>query len=186
MNRFLLFGIVSIAIGVSGCSSGASTSNNGSANTAGTGDTVSSSTVPDPGNSNIQPQTAATVPVGPEVATPDSMLAGKKKLVDANPNAPIPEPQRNPGPENSEIATTMDKQGNFIELRWFNGDPIIVKAERTIFGPGKATIKIWLKNGKELTVSGDKVDSLATVQKDTLLVLAGVKRQPSAADTGAK
>ncbi len=177
MKRILLFGIVSIAITVAGCSSGASTPSNGSANTAG---------LPDAGNSSIQPQTAATVPVGPEVATPDSMLATKKKMVDTNPNAPIPEPQRNPGPENSEIATTMDKQGNFIELRWFKGDPLIVKAERTIFGPEKSTIKIWLKNGKELTVSGDKVDSLATVQKDALLVLAGVKRAPTAGDTGAK
>lgn len=176
MNRILLFGIVSIAITVAGCSSGASTPSNGSANTAG---------LPDAGNSSIQPQTAATVPVGPEVATPASLLA-KKRLVDSDPNAPIPEPQRQPGAENSEIATTMDKQGNFIELRWFNGDPMMVKAERTIFSATKSTIKIWLKNGKELTVSGDKVESLATVQKDALLVLAGVKRAPTAGDTGAK
>lgn len=183
MRGILLIGILLTALFVVGCSSGpAAGTNSGTNNSSNTTKSENvNSTAP-------QPQTAATVPVGPEQAVPatNPMAGQRKPLVETDPNSPIPEPQRNPGPENSEIAVTMDKQGNFVELRFFKADPHIVKAERIMSSPGKSVVKIWLNNGKVISAPGDSFESLATVPKATLYGLVGVKSKPSAADTGAK
>ena len=186
MTRILLFGIVSIAMFAAGCSSGTAVSpNSGSANTANARNAEPSA---NPANSDSQPGTLASVPVAPEVpGTASGPLAEKtrKPLVDTNPGGPIPEGQRVPASENSEIATTMDKAGNFVETRYFKTDPMLVKVQRTWLGPGKSTLKIWLKNGKEVTASGDKIENLSIAPIPSLLALAGVKTA-APADTGAK
>lgn len=184
MTRILLFVIVSIAMFAAGCSSGTVASNSGSANSANARNAAPSA---NPANSDSQPGTLASVPVAPEVpGTASGPLAGrtKKPLVDTNPGGPIPEGQRVPASENSEIATTMDKAGNFIETRYFKTDPMIVKVQRTWLGPGKSTLTIWLKNGKQVNASGDSIENLAIAPIPSLLALAGIKTAPGG--TGAK
>ena len=185
MTRILLFVIVSIATLAAGCSSGAAVSQNSvSANTANARNAEPSA---NPANSDSQPGTVASVPIAPEVpGTASGPLVEKRKtLVDSNPGGPIPEGQRVPASENSEIATTMDNAGNFVETRYFKTDPMLVKVQRTWLGPGRSTLKIWLKNGKEVTASGDKIENLSIAPIPSLLALAGVKTA-APADTGAK
>ena len=186
MTRILLFVIVSIALFAAGCSSGTATTSTN----AGSTNSANNTTAPvsaNPANSDSQPGTVASVPIAPEVpGTASGPLVEKRKtLVDSNPGGPIPEGQRVPASENSEIATTMDKAGNFVETRYFKTDPMLVKVQRTWLGPGKSTLKIWLKNGKEVTASGDKIENLSIAPIPSLLALAGVKTA-APADTGAK
>ncbi|MBP7377019.1 MAG: hypothetical protein KA956_11135 [Pyrinomonadaceae bacterium] len=189
MKRILLFGILLIAMTVSGCSSGAATNSNARAGntanrSANPSNTVTETTVT---NTDVQTGTLASVPVGPEQGTvaANGIDAKRKLAVDADPGGPIPESQRLPASENSEMATTMDKAGNFVETRYFKSDPKLVKVQRTWLGPGKSTLKIWLKNGKEVTVSGDSIPNLAEAPVTSLLALAGIKTA-APGDTGAK
>ena len=69
------------------------------------------------------------------------------------------EPTRVPAAGYSEIASTMDKQGNFVETRYFKGKQAIEKVERTWLGPTNTSLKITLKGGKVLTTSGDNIDT---------------------------
>jgi len=187
MNRILLFGIVLIAIFVTSCSSGASTTSN--ADVAGTNSApaANSPMSANPANSDSQPGTVAEVPAAPEVTAPAANgIEFKRKInVDANPNGPIPEGPRVPASENSEMSTTMDKAGNFVETRYFKKDPMLVKVKRTWLAPGKSTLVITLKNGKEVTAPGDSIPNLAVAPIPALLALAGIKTA-APADTGAK
>ena len=187
MTRILLFLIVSIAMFAAGCSSGtAPTSTNSASGNSSSSQTAEPSA--NPASSNSQQGTVASVPVAPEVPGPASgPLSGVKTgkpLVDSKPDGPIPEPQRVPASENSEMSTTMDKAGNFVETRYFKTDPLLVKVQRTWLGPGKSTLKIWLKNGKQVDASGDSVENLSIAPIPSLLALAGVKTAPGS--TGAK
>lgn len=189
MKRILLFLIISIAIFAVGCSSGASTATNAGAGNTANRSADPSNTVTETGvaNANVQTGTLASVPAGPEQGTvaANGMDAKRKVMVDTGPGGPIPEGQRVPASENSEIATTMDKAGNFVETRYFKTDPMLVKVQRTWLGPNKSTLKIWLKNGKEVTASGDSIPNLAGAPVASLLALAGIKTA-APADTGAK
>lgn len=186
ITRVLLFVILSVAVFAAACSSGTTTTpaNSASGNPSGS---QTAEPLAGQANSNSQQGTVASVPVAPEAPGPVSgPLTGppRKPLVDSNPNGPIPEPQRVPASENSEMSTTMDKAGNFVETRYFKTDPMLVKVQRTWLGPGKSTLKIWLKNGKEVTASGDKIENLSIAPIPSLLALAGVKTVPGS--TGAK
>lgn len=187
MNRILLFGIVLIAIFVISCSSGASTASNAEVAAANSAPPANSPLSANPANADSQTGTLAEVPAGSEVTAPAANgIEFKRKLnVDANPNAPIPEGPRVPASENSEMSTTMDKAGNFVETRYFKADPMLVKVKRTWLGPGKSTMIITLKNGKVVTAAGDSIPNLAIAPIPTLLALAGIK-QAAPADTGAR
>lgn len=186
MTRILLFVIVLIAMFAAGCSSGAAT-NSMNAVSANTPNDQTAPVPANPANSDSQPGTVASVPVAPEAPGTASgpLLEKRKTLVDSNPGGPIPEGQRVPASENSEISTTMDKSGNFIETRYFKTDPMLVKVQRTWLGPGKSTLKIWLKNGKQVNAAGDSIENLAVAPIPSLLALAGIKTA-APADTGAK
>lgn len=187
MTRILLFVIVFSAAAAAGCSSGTANSGGPAAN----GGNTSQSTVPsaNPPNANSEPGTVASVPVAPEVpGTASGPLSGGKTgktLVDTDPGGPIPEGQRVPASENSEMSSTMDKAGNFVETRYFKTDPMLIKVQRTWLGPNKSTLKIWLKSGKIATASGESIPNLAVAPISSLLALAGV-RSAAPADTRAK
>ncbi len=85
MKRILLFGILLIAMTVSGCSSGAATNSNARAGntanrSANPSNTVTETTVT---NTDVQTGTLASVPVGPEQGTVAANgIDAKRKLAD--------------------------------------------------------------------------------------------------------
>ena len=121
----------------------------------------------------------------PGLAANNSKMTKDRKLVDT-PGA-AKEPTRVPAAGNSEIATTMDKHGNFVETRYFKGNQAIEKVERTWLGPTSKSLKITLKGGKVLTVSDNEISDFANTSVTAFLEMVGIK-QPvvSAPGTGAK
>ncbi len=168
--------VVTTLVFLLGCGSGANT--NTAANTART----NGSNVSNAGPAN---QIAAGIPEQP-VANADANtpgqgpieMANKRKLVDTNPNGPILEPSRAAAPENSQFAYTMDKQGHFLEERYFVDNRYLTRAERTWLEPGQSTITVWLKNGKQVKIDGGQVRDLKNIPIETLLGLVGVKVAP--------
>ena len=116
------------------------------------------------GNSNID---ANSPPAG------DVAMGNKRGIVDGPAGPPMAPPVKN-APENSTLATTMGKNGAFIETRVFTADPFVAKVEKTSLGPNQ-TAKIFLKNGRVVSVAADKIGAIGTVTLATIRELAGVK-----------
>lgn len=115
----------------------------------------------------------------------NSLKPNVKPLVDSA-GTPVP-PTRIPAPENSEVATTMDASGNFVENRWFKNHPQLSRIERTWLDAEKSTLKIYLRDGRVVTAPGDSVKTLPSHPSSSFLELAGL-RAPAKVDpaTGAK
>ena len=161
-----------------------------------------------PSQANVPPQintgTAQNVtPLEPSVGDgqvsptdqnmPGMAAKGGKKMVDVPQTGPTPPPTRIPAGENSEMTTTMDKEGRFIETRYFKSDRVLAKAERTWLGPADSTIKYTLRNGKEFSASGANIVDMSRATIAELLANAGItptapKTKPSSVNdpTGAK
>lgn len=157
---------------ISGCGSSSDTGTRAASNTSPAANSAAPVNAPVPGipTNAAVPANDANVPsAGP------LDMANRRKISDTNPNGPVPPPTRTPGPENSEFDTTMDKQGNFVEERFFKDHPVLIKAIRTLYGPNNSEVKVYLKSGKVVTIPGNKVDVLSKVQTSLLLSLAGVK-----------
>jgi hypothetical protein len=115
----------------------------------------------------------ADVPSQGPIETPN-----RKKEFDTNPNGPIRPATRVAAPENSEFANSMDKQGHFLEERYFVANKYLTQAERTWLAPGESTVKVWLKNGRQVSIPGEKISDLKNIPIENLLALAGVKVAP--------
>ena len=83
-----------------------------------------------------------------------------------------------PEPDDSEYYTTMDKNGSAIETRAFHNNPQLIKVVRTWKGVDQKTIEIYLKSGKVVKLSGDKITNINTAPASVFLDAAGIK-QPS-------
>lgn len=133
-------------------------------------------------NATVAPGIPFSQPQSNELANTSSegniAMADRRKITDNPATGPIPPPPTRPAPENSEVSTTMGKDGAFIETRVFKDHPQILKMEKTWKSPKDSQIKIWLRNGKMLTIAGDKIESIAAVATATVLSLAGVKPPP--------
>jgi len=191
MNKFLIVSVLA-SLFAFGCSSSNQTNENrtnavpanGTSNTAIANTQLSGI----PANTEPTPGTIDEIPVVPmpDGANANTVkLSRNRKLVDT-PGA-ANEPTRVPAGENSEVSSTMDKQGNFVESRFFKGHPQLDKVERTYLDPKNSTLKIFLKGGKVVTVSGDKIQDFVGTTSAMYLELAGVKApKVSISGTGAK
>jgi hypothetical protein len=94
--------------------------------------------------------------------------------VQANNNPNIKPVQASaPAPFDSTIATTMNKQNQFLETRTFRSDPLIQKMERL---QEVKKIRLYLKNGKIVDVPYDKGMMLFTSgSPQDILNAAGIK-----------
>lgn len=189
IKKILLFLPIFVFWIASGCSSATiETKTNSATGNASNSQNGSNQTVVNSANGNTSPTVAESIPVvenQPDITVNNPKLNKDRKLVDT-PGA-AHEPTRVPAAGNSEIASTMDKQGNFVETRYFKGNQSIERVERTWLGPNNTSLKITLKGGKVLTISGDKISDFGKTPITTFLELAGVKAPAiSAPGTGVK
>lgn len=128
--------------------------------------------VPDPNATPLQPP---PVPADQQIAAaqPDGSN-GRRQIVDVPQTGPTPPPQRVPAGENSEMTTTMDKAGRFVETRYFKSHPQISTAQRVWNDASSSTIRITLKNGKVLTAPGASISNMLSATSVDLLRAAGV------------
>lgn len=172
-----------------GCSSSSETKTNVKAANSLPANTTNTNTliVGDPDSVAPTPGTLDQIPVAemPEGTNANTTtLNQRRKMVD---NPGVPKSMSVPAGENSEISSTMDKQGNFVETRRFNAHSQLDKVERTYLSTENSSLKIYLKGGKVVTVSGNQVKNIAAASSADFLALAGIKtRAVSNAGTGAK
>lgn len=103
-------------------------------------------------------------------------LKSKGGSGDTNP-APIPAVAATPNaaPDNSELSSTMNAQGTPIETRVFKSNPTLAKIERTFADLENPVTKVYLKNGKVLTMPKGAVEKPETATADEILRAVGVK-----------
>ena len=129
------------------------------------------------------PLQAAPVDPNQQIAAADPSASGRRRIVDVPQTGPTPPPQRVPAGENSEMTTTMDKAGRFIETRYFKSHPQIVKAEKIFIDTTNSVVSLTFKNGKQANFPGGKVPSLLAATSVDLLIAAGIK--PAGSDPSA-
>lgn len=78
-------------------------------------------------------------------------------------------------PDNSEMSTTMDEKGNFVETRKFINNPDLDKLERIIKDPKNIKLKVYLKNGKVYDLAEGKLKNYKTDAAYSILEAVGVK-----------
>ena len=75
----------------------------------------------------------------------------------------------------------MNASGQVFETRVFKENPQLAKVEMLWISPTDKKVKIYLKSGKIVQDSGERIDNLTTVSTSVLLEIAGVKpAQPKA------
>lgn len=83
-------------------------------------------------------------------------------------------------PDNSEISTEMNKQGQPVETRTFKDNPSLDKVVRTYITLENPQVKVYLKNGKILDLPKGKIDNPFNVPANEILTAVGVATQKSA------
>ena len=180
----VVLGLAGIFI-LSGCSStsdepskvkATETANSTTANTA----AVNTETGIAPAQPADANSTASTGPIGPAANRMDSRLMEMRKAgqagSDIDPAAAALKNAR-PAPDNSTFASYLTDAG--YEIRTFNNHPQLLKAEKKTASDGKQSLKIFLRDGKIVQASANKVPTLSTAPAALLLEAAGVG-QPAA------
>jgi hypothetical protein len=80
------------------------------------------------------------------------------------------------GLENSQIATTMNADGQAVEVRVFKDHPQLARVEATWLGPKEKLVRITLRNGSTVEVHTDQLPNLATAMAKQLVQLAGAAK----------
>ena len=86
-----------------------------------------------------------------------------------------------PAPDNSEIFTELKEEP--IETRIFKNHPQLIKVVKSGIPP-KQTIKVYLKNGKVVSLPGEKIPNLGVEPAADILQAAGVQPPPPPAAPG--
>lgn len=191
MKKYLVLTVV-VSLFTFGCSTSNQTTENGTnpaaTNRVSNAPAANTQTTGVPGNAGPTPGTIDQIPVVPmpEGANANTAKLNRDRKIVDTPGV-AKEPTRVPAAENSEVSSTMDKEGNFVESRFFRGNPQLDKVERTYSSPSISTLKIFLKGGKVVTVPGDKVKDFVGSSSSVYLELAGIKAPGvSAPGTGAR
>lgn len=106
--------------------------------------------------------------------------AGTNVLVNANRVQVIPKepkPMVMTAPEESEYTSELTDVAR--EVRTFKNHPQLLKVEKTIKSDSQ-TVKVYLRNGKVVTISPDKVRSIRYDAASSFLAAAGVIPPPPA------
>lgn len=159
-------GIACLWLCLGGCSSGSTETANVAAgptpSTAGPVVSTNAATV----SSNVQAP-AANASNGFQV------VKGRRRpqtVVSSGSSVPL---EFRPGPENSEIATTMNDKGQPVEVRVFKGNAQLNRVEAVWLGPSDKLVKITLRNGGTVEVRTDRIANLGSAPSDLLVQLAG-------------
>jgi len=81
----------------------------------------------------------------------------KPAAKDAPPVDPNAKPITQSAPDNSEFQSLMNNQGQPVEMRVFKNHPTILKVEKIYVTLENPMIKIYLKNGKTVNLTADKI-----------------------------
>lgn len=174
MKLFVLLIVLTLIAGSSGCSSSKSTQKN----EARTGNSSPNAANANTGSPEMASQTVSVDAVAPVDNQPglaaNAARPNKRAMVDAGGEAPPP--MRSPAAENSEVATSMGKDGSFIEIRWFKNHPQLERVEQTWADDGKSsTLKIFLRGGRVVNASGNGVSQMPSHPSTGFLELAGLR-----------
>jgi hypothetical protein len=164
----LIFVLGVFSVGVSGCSSNPSNLSPGKT-PAGkpTTSTVRAAVA------NLDNGTSQQTPL--PVSNTDNAVAGGRRVPPPRTvllGTPPPLEFRK-GAENSRTATTMNSDGQAVEVRIFKGHPKLARVEATWLGPKEKLVRITLRDGSTLEVRTDQLADLATATSEQLLKLAG-------------
>ncbi len=169
MKKFILLTVFINLIIFTACSSetsGTKPANTANANTANV-NAANNGVVVDMDNANL--------PSANTNADFNIQQAVNRKVVNAPANYKEPgavKPAGVAAPYNSTIVSTMSKQNEFLEIREFQGDPLLLRAERT---QENKKIKLFLKNGKVIEMPYDKNALFLGASPNELLSAAGVQ-----------
>jgi len=174
MKLFGLLIVVTLIAWSSGCSSSTGTQKNEARTSNSSPSAANANTAsPETASQTVSVDAVAPVDNQPGLAA-NAARPNKKAMVDAGGEAPPP--MRSPAAENSEVATSMAKDGSFVEIRWFKNHPQLERVERTWAGDGKSsTLKIFLRGGRVINASGDGVSQMPSHPSTGFLELAGLK-----------
>ena len=71
-----------------------------------------------------------------------------------------------PAPDNSTFFSFLSDAG--YEVRTFNNDIQLLKAEKKTMGDGKSTVKIFLRGGKVVEVDGSRIPQLSMAGRESM------------------
>ena len=74
-----------------------------------------------------------------------------------------------PAPDNSQVSSTMNKEGTPIETRTFKNHPILLKTERIYADVDNPNSLVYLKNGKIVTLPQDANVNLSNAPANEIL-----------------
>lgn len=133
---------------------------------------------PDNSNSKLVPYP------GTEDGKNPTLDESKVKVIDMSKVKPKPPVPRRMG-DGSEILTVQSSDGlSFIETRKFNNQEQLDKIVRTSKSPKDRVVKVYLRNGKVVTIDNEKLKNFATDSADSILLLAGIKTKPTPLSAG--
>ena len=187
MNRLYFVTLGLIALLVSGaCSSAADQSSSASAN--GVNGPNADSTVAKSGDPMAPPQpidanTMNNTSSGPLDSPMANRMQGKMDAmrksggenIDYQKVMELAQKSARPAPDNSTFTSYLTDAG--YEVRTFVNHPQVLKVEKRI-DTNSQTVKVFLRGGRVVTLSGDKIPTLSTVGVDAILVAAGVPKDP--------
>lgn len=135
---------------------------------AATGNQPNVSTVPDPNDENRVR--------GFEISKDNDFRNPKGKKGASRDDKPIADnikPNAVAAPDNSQLVSSMNAEGQPTETRTFKNHPVLAKVERVNLND--ADIKIYLKNGKTVNLPETAAANFLTASAADLLEAAGVK-----------
>jgi hypothetical protein len=130
-------------------------------------------------NSAVNPPPADAAPLANagDANSADTMDPRQRKrqmIKEAQLNAqsgPPPKPVAQPAPDNSTYSVVLADA--VIENRVFKSHPQLSRVEKRSDGSG-SVMRVYLKDGKVLTLDGGKIQSLATVPASVIMDAAGI------------
>lgn len=131
-----------------------------------------------PSNVSVEANAIAAAVNSAPAATPGNANAPvnlKRQVVDSGGPAAPATLQFQPAPEDSEIATSMTKDGILIEVRRFKNNPQFARIEAYWLSPKEKQLKFYLRNGKVVEVKNDTIANLKTATVAELMAIAGLQ-----------
>ena len=95
-----------------------------------------------------------------------------KKSEDTTPPPPI-DPKAKPisvaAPDNSEITTTMNNNGQPVEIRTFKNNPTLAKVERVYVSANQPVVTVYFRDGKKADLTSAKIEDPMRSSADNII-----------------
>ena len=158
--------VVLLMVGMAACSGSGSDAASGNASAPPASNAVSN------GSSEVAGGANAAANGASQGNAVDRLNRKRRHPVNGSAGADAPLDFR-PGPENSDIATTMNAEGQPVEVRVFKDHPQLTRVEAVWLGPSEKLVTITLRDGTTVEVKTDRIPSLNSAPSELLVALAG-------------